>query len=178
MGETVTSKCVRFLLNDSHWDPISCDTGWVRFLAPVVFRATGNDIAGIVTWYHIHCKTSSNSIPTWILFIVWRWLTIVCKKGRRWMWWRRKDSEGSALHKFRLPIREGSGQWPLIGNQSNWGNCANSSLYCTINKVLVFRWTNSAQFMWLFCGRISLICVNPKMPPKSDFLLLLQSLAM
>ena len=70
MGETVTSKCARFLLNDSHWDPISCDTGWVRFLAPVVFRATGNDIAGIVTWYHIHCKTSSNSIPTWIIFIV------------------------------------------------------------------------------------------------------------
>ena len=71
MGETVTSECVRFLLNDSHWDPISCDTGWVRFLAPVVFRATGNDIAGIVTWYHIHCKTSSsNSIPTWIIFIV------------------------------------------------------------------------------------------------------------
>ena len=156
MGETVTSNCARFLLNDSHWDPISCDTGWVRFLAPVVFRATGNDIAGIVTWYHIHCNTSSsNSIPTWIIFIVLSADSLLfAKKSKRWMWLWGKDSEGSALHKFRLPIREGSGQWPLIGNQSNWGNCANCSFYCTI-VMLVSRQCS--------CGYVA------KMRPKKWF---------
>ena len=64
---------------------------------------------------------------------------LFAKIGTRWIWWRGKVSEGSVLHKFRLPIREGSGQWPLIGNQSNWGNCANCSLYCTIVIVLVSR---------------------------------------
>ena len=84
----------------------------------------------------------------------WRRLTIVCQKSKRWMWWWGKDSEGSALHKFRLPIREGSGQWPLIGNQSNWGNCANCSFYCTI-VMLVSRQCS--------CGYVA------KMRPKKWF---------
>ena len=44
MGETVTSNCARFLLNDSHWDPISCDTG----LGWDCWRQAHIHVAGII----------------------------------------------------------------------------------------------------------------------------------